>query len=230
MSEFKGRVVMITGASGGLGSAVKEAFLAAEATVVAVARSAVKDCDPPECLSVAADLTSPEGVQTAVGQTLDRTKRLDALIHVMGGFAGGRSVVETNEATWDRMMNLNLRSTFLVTRAALAPMLAAGYGRIVAVGSRTGVEPAAGLGAYGVSKAGLNALIQTVAEEVKGKGITANVVLPGIIDTPANRKAMPKADFSKWVSPQAIAEKILHLCSEQAGGISGELVPLYGRV
>ncbi len=230
MRDFEDRVVLITGASGGLGRAVRDAFLAAGAAVVAVGRSIDEDCRQPNCLSVAADLTSVEGARSVVDQALQRAKRLDVLVHVMGGFAGGPTVAETDEATWDRMMALNLRSAFLVTRAALAPMISAGYGRIVAVGSRTGVEPTAGLGAYGVSKAGLNSLVQTIAEEVKGQGITANVVLPSIIDTPANRKAMPKADFSKWVTAEAVTRQILWLSSEEAGEINGALIPMYGGV
>ena len=230
MPDFEDRVVLITGASGGLGWAVRDAFLAEGATVVAVARSIEEDREQPNYLCVAVDLTSVEGVRSVLDQALQRAKRLDVLVHVMGAFAGGSTVAETDEAVWDRMMVLNLRSAFLVTRAALAPMISAGYGRIVAVGSRTGVEPTAGLGAYGVSKAGLNSLVQTIAEEVKGQGITANVVLPSIIDTPANRKAMPKADFSKWVTSEAIARQILWLSSEEAGEVNGALIPMYGGV
>ena len=230
MPDFEDRVVLITGASGGLGRAVRDAFLAEGATVVAVARSIGEDREQPNCLRVAADLTSVQGVRSVLDQALQRAKRLDVLVHVMGAFAGGSTVAETDEAVWDRMMALNLRSAFLVTRAALAPMISAGYGRIVAVGSRTGVEPTAGLGAYGVSKAGLNSLVQTIAEEVKGQGITANVVLPSIIDTPANRKAMPKADFAKWVTSEAIARQILWLASQEAGEVNGALIPMYGGV
>jgi NAD(P)-dependent dehydrogenase (short-subunit alcohol dehydrogenase family) len=108
-------------------------------------------------------------------------------------------------------------------------MLHSRYGRIVAVGSRVGVESAAGLSAYGVSKAGLNALIQTIAAETREHGVTANVVLPSTIDTPGNRKAMPDADFSQWVAPEKIAQQILWLCSEAASDISGALIPIYGR-
>ncbi|MDA1315553.1 MAG: SDR family NAD(P)-dependent oxidoreductase [Acidobacteria bacterium] len=229
MNDFSGRVILLTGASGGLGAAVNDAFLSAGANVVAVARSFDATEDKPRCIEVAADLTSTEGVEKAVAAALEATGKIDALVHVMGGFAGGAPVHETDEATWDTMMNLNLRAAFLVTRAVLRPMLDVGYGRIVAIGSRVGVEPAKGLAAYGASKAGLNALIQTIALEVKGKDITANVVMPSTIDTPANRGAMPKADFSKWVTPESIADQILRLCSPEAGEISGTLIPMYGR-
>lgn len=228
MNDFHGRVILLTGASGGLGPAVTDVFLSAGATVVAVARSLDSTEDKPRCIEVSADLTSTEGVEKAVAAVLEPTGKIDALVHVMGGFAGGEPVHETSDATWDRMMNINLRAAFLVTRAVLRPMLDAGYGRIVAIGSRAGVEPAKGLAAYGASKAGLHALVQTIALEGEGKGVTANVVMPSTIDTPANRKAMPKADFSKWVTPESIADQILRLCSREAGDVSGTLIPMYG--
>ncbi len=229
MSDFSGRVVLVTGASGGLGSAVCNRFLEAGAAVVGVARSARARDGQQRFTAVPADLTTPQGAHTAVDEALRETGRIDALVHAMGGFAGGRPVAETDDETWDRMMSLNLRPAFLITRAVLPAMIEAGRGRIVAVGSRAGVDPTPTLSAYGVSKAGLNALIQTIAAEVRDDNITANVVLPSVIDTPANRTAMPDADHSKWVSPEAVAEQIFWLCSEQAAEISGALIPVYGR-
>ena len=227
MSDFRGRVILLTGATGGLGPVVADAFLSVGATVVAVARSCDGTGDKPRCVEVAADLTTAEGVQKAVAAALESTGKIDALVHVMGGFAGGSPVHETDEAIWDEMMNVNLRGAFLVTRSVLRPMIDAGYGRIVAIGSRIAVEPTKGLAAYGASKAGLNALVQTIALEVKDKGITANVVMPSTIDTPGNREAMPKADFSKWVTPKSIAQQVLWLCSKEAADVSGTLVPIY---
>jgi NAD(P)-dependent dehydrogenase (short-subunit alcohol dehydrogenase family) len=229
MHEFSDQVVMVTGASGGLGGTVVETFLAAGATVAAVARSVSPRDDTERFVAVSADLTTAPGAQAAVDETLRKARGLDMLVHVMGGFAGGQPVHATDDATWDRMMDLNLRSAFLIARAALPRMLHSRYGRIVAVGSRVGVESAAGLSAYGVSKAGLNALIQTIAAETREHGVTANVVLPSTIDTPGNRKAMPDADFSQWVAPEKIAQQILWLCSEAASDISGALIPIYGR-
>jgi NAD(P)-dependent dehydrogenase (short-subunit alcohol dehydrogenase family) len=229
MSEFSGQVVLVTGASGGLGAVVVEAFLAAGATVAGVARSIAPRDDGERFVAVAADLTTSAGARQAVDETLKKARGIDALVHAMGGFAGGQPVGSTDDATWDSMIGLNLRSAFLIARAVLPHMIQARYGRIVAVGSRTGVEPAATLSAYGVSKAGLNALVQTIALETREQGITANAVLPGIIDTPANRKAMPGADFSHWVTPERIAQQILWLCSEAASDTSGALIPIYGR-
>jgi 3-oxoacyl-[acyl-carrier protein] reductase len=228
MADFNGRVALITGASGALGEAVVEAFLLRGATVAAVARSMEKSARE-RLHIVAADLTGAEGVKGAVEEAFGLAGRIDVLVHVMGAFAGGTPVAETDEDTWDRMMSLNLRAAFLVARAVLPHMISARYGRIVAVGSRVGVEPVAGLSAYGVSKAGLNSLIQTIAKEVGAQRITANMVRPSTIDTPANRKAMPKADFSRWVGPAAIAQQIVSLASESAGDVSGALLPIYGN-
>jgi NAD(P)-dependent dehydrogenase (short-subunit alcohol dehydrogenase family) len=228
MSEFVGQVVMVTGASGGLGPAVVDAFLAAGATVVGVSRS-IRRHEDEHFISVAADLGTAEGVKAAVNEALKKTQGLDALVHVMGGFAGGKPVQDTDDATWESMIGANLRSAFLITRAVLPHMIKAGYGRIVAVGSRVGEEPASGLSAYGVSKAGLHALVRTIARETLDQGITANVVMPSTIDTPANRKAMPGADFRKWVRPEKIAEQIVWLCSDAASETSGALLPIYGK-
>ena len=217
--------VLITGASGGLGEAVTRAFLDRGDLVTGVARSWTQRALP--IFALEADLTTDAGCRRAVEEALT-SGPIDALIHVLGGFAGGGPVQETSDATWDQMMSLNLTAAFHVFRAVLPGMLAANYGRIVAIGSRTGVEPAAGFSAYGVSKAGLVALVRTLALELKGSGVTANVVLPSIIDTPANRQAMPKADPSKWVKPASIASVLTWLASRESRDVSGAVIPVYG--
>ena len=151
------------------------------------------------------------------------------LLHLVGGFAGGQPVWETRDDTWQRMLDLNLNTAFYMVRAVLPHMVAAGRGRIVAVGSRTGVEPAANFGAYGVSKAALTALIRTIAAEVRQTGVTANLVLPSVIDTDANRAASPTADFSRWVRPESIAALLLWLASDAAADVNGAAIPIYGR-
>jgi len=147
---------------------------------------------------------------------------------VMGGFAGGASVAETDDATWQKMMGINLNAAFYVFRAVVPHMREAGYGRIIAIGSRQAVQPAAGVGAYSASKAALVSLVQTVAIENKDKDIRANVILPGTMDTPANRAAMPKANFEKWVKPEHVAELVLLLAGDTGGDISGTAIPIYG--
>jgi NAD(P)-dependent dehydrogenase (short-subunit alcohol dehydrogenase family) len=215
--------VLITGASGGLGSAVIEQFVSEGYSVTGVARS-WRSADP-RFHQIAAELTIG-------GECLRMTNEagdVDALVHVLGGFAGGTPLADTTEESWDQMMNLNLRSAFLVFRAVLPRMLERDRGRIIAVGSRAGVEPASGFSAYGVSKAGLVHLIRTLALELKDTGITANVVMPSTIDTDLNRAAMPKADFSKWVTPASIAKVVSWLAGDASQDVSGAVVPVYGK-
>ena len=154
---------------------------------------------------------------------------VDALVHLLGGFGGGKPVGETPDEVWDQMMNLNLRAGFQMFRAVLPAMTKAARGRIVAVSSRAAVEPMANFAAYSVSKAALIALVRTVALEVKDAGVTANAVLPSVIDTPANRASMPKADFSKWVPPESIARLLVWLTSDAASDVTGAAIPIYGR-
>ena len=230
MLNFAGRSVLVTGATGGLGGAVVDAFVEAGAAVTAVSRKVEGERARGGLRWFAADLMTTAGAEAAVAAAVEHGGKLDALAHVLGGFAGGSPVFETDDEVWDRMMALNLRAAFLTIRAAMPRMLDNGYGRIVAVGSRAGVEAVPGLSAYSVSKAGLNALIRTVAEEGKDNGITANVVLPSVIDTPANRASMADADFERWVQPAAIAAHVAWLASEQAGDVTGALLPIYGRL
>jgi NAD(P)-dependent dehydrogenase (short-subunit alcohol dehydrogenase family) len=227
MGELTGQVVLITGASGGLGSAVTTTFLEAGAQVAAVYRSGT--VAEPGFLGIQADLTDPQEAARVVEAVRTRFGRLDVLLHLVGGFEGGTPVAQTDDRVWNHMLDLNLNSAFYAARAVLPGMIEAGRGRIVAIGSRTAVDPAAGLSAYGVSKAALVALIRTIALEVKSTGITANAVLPSVIDTPANRAANPAADFSRWVRPESIARLLLWLASDAAADVNGALIPIYGR-
>jgi NAD(P)-dependent dehydrogenase (short-subunit alcohol dehydrogenase family) len=224
-------VIFLSGASGALGSAVTETFLSRGATVAGVA----PHWDPlrgpasgERFFTIDADLTTAAGAERALKMTLDRAHRIDAVIHVAGGFVGGKTIAETDDATWDHMLNLNLRTAFNVFRAALPHLLEQQSGRIVAIGARGAEQPAARAGAYGVSKAALVMLVRTIAAEVKGTGVTANVISPSVIDTPANRVAMPKADTSHWVQPRAIAELIAYLTSATAADVNGAVIPIYG--
>jgi NAD(P)-dependent dehydrogenase (short-subunit alcohol dehydrogenase family) len=217
--------VLITGANGGLGTAVSKMFQESGSTVIGVARSWP---EPVSFLALSLDLTRAEGCDAMVEQALAHGP-IEALVHILGGFGGGQAVAETSDKTWDGMMTLNLRAAFCAMRAVLKPMTAAKYGRIVAVGSRAATEPLPNYAAYSVSKAALVALVKNVAAENKDLGITANVVLPSTIDTPLNRQAMPKSDFSRWVKPESIAKTLVWLASEGAGDVSGAVIPTYGR-
>ncbi len=222
-------MVLVTGASGALGTAVARRFAAAGDAVAGTSRS-WKDKEPPEGIfPLEADLSRKEAADALVREVLARHGRLDVLVHVVGGFAGGKPVAETPDAVWERMIEINFTAARRMIQAAVPEMERAGGGRIVAVGSRAGEQPAARLAAYACSKAALHMLVRCAAEELRGAGITVNAVLPSIIDTPANRAAMPGADFSRWVKPEAVAEAVHWLASPAAAEISGALVPVYGR-
>ena len=217
--------VLITGANGGLGTAVSQEFLASGAKVIGVALAWKQSAS---FTTISADVTTEAGCDSMVKQALEQGP-IDALVHLVGGFAGGSPVSETTDQTWDSMMNVNLRAAFCCIRAALKPMQTAGRGRIVAIGTRMAVEPSPNFAAYAVSKAALVAFVKTVAAEGQKFGVTANVVLPSTIDTPTNRAAMPKADFSRWVAPQSIAKLLVFLASDAAADTNGAVIPIYGR-
>jgi len=223
------KVVLITGAKGGLGSFVTQRFLATGATVVGTSRS-ISPADFPEANFVAlpVDFTKAAAVRNAIESVVSRFGRLDVLVHVLGGFAGGQTVAETDDATWEQMCDLNLTSAFYVLRAAIPHLRKSGKGRIIAIGSLTAVEPHAKLGAYVTFKAALTMLVRTVALENKDAGVTANVILPGTMDTPTNRKSMPGADFSKWVQPGDVADLVLWLADDRAAHITGTAIPVDG--
>lgn len=218
--------VIITGASGGLGKSVVETFLASGATVYGVDHSWKQEPHAnPRFHPVEANLLKAADCERAASLAAP----VDALVHLVGAFGGGKPVAETEDETWEQMLDLNLRCAVLMFRAVLPRMRKAGRGRIVTVGSRAALEPMPNFAAYSVAKAALVALVKTVALEVKDSGITANVILPSTIDTPANRAAMPSADPSQWVAPESIARLLVWLVSDEARDINGAAIPIYGR-
>src|SRR5262249_5812141 len=223
----KNTVVFITGARGGLGTSVTEKFLATGASVFGASRSIAKEDFPaPNFTPLSVDFTRATAVGEAIASTVARAGKLDVLVHVLGGFAGGGKVEDTDDATWEQMRDLNLTAAFYVLRAAIPHLSKSRRGRIVVIGSLTATEPHAGLAAYVTFKAALTTLVRTVAVENKDAGLTANVILPGTMDTPANRKAMPGADFSKWLDPAKVADLAVWLAEETAGHISGAAIPI----
>jgi NAD(P)-dependent dehydrogenase (short-subunit alcohol dehydrogenase family) len=225
-----GKIVLVTGANGGLGSFVTQAFLDLGATVVGTSRKIQRsDFTSPRFTAMAAEISTLAGAQTLMEQVLARFARLDILAHTVGGFAGGQSVADTDDATFQRIFDLNLSATFHILRAAIPALRQAGCGRIIAIGSRAAVEPGAGVGAYSASKAAMVSLIRTVAQENKDAGLHANVILPGTMDTPANRKSDPNADFSKWVQPASIASLITWLAGDAGKDVNGAVIPVYGN-
>jgi NAD(P)-dependent dehydrogenase (short-subunit alcohol dehydrogenase family) len=226
---MKGKVVLVTGANGGLGSYVTQAFLDAGAAVVGTSRKIQQsDFDDPRFRAMVAEISTGDSAKVLVDQVVARFGRLDVLAHTVGGFAGGQSIADTDDATFQRMFDLNLNSVFHILRATIPPLRQTGDGRIIAIGSRAAAEPGAGVGAYSASKAAMVSLIRTVALENKDAGLRANVILPGTMDTPANREAMPNADFSKWVRPAAVAGLITWLAGDAGKDINGAAIPVYG--
>lgn len=229
-------IVLITGATGGLGGPVTRAFLAAGAHCIATYRKEAefadlaKTCDPLDRLEgQAADLTEAASVDALFATIRDRHGRLDVLANLVGGFWMGPAIADTDPADWQRMITLNLTTAFLVNRGAAALMADRG-GQIINVSARPALELPAGMGAYGVSKAGVLALTEVVAKEGKDHGIRANAVLPGVIDTPANREAMPDADPGDWVTPEAIAAQMVAIALSERPALSGTALKMYGKM
>ncbi len=224
------KIALITGANGGLGAHVTKAFLSSSFTVVGVSPSIRQsDFDHPNFVALPDQITSLEAAKKAVDIVIARYKNVDVLAHLVGGFAGGQTIAETDDATWQHMFDANLNSAFHVLRAVIPQMRKAGGGRIIAIGSRAAENPGPKVGAYSASKAALVSLIITVALENKDAGITANVILPGTMDTPANREDMPSAEVSQWVQPASVASLILWLAGDAGKDVTGAAIPVYGR-
>jgi len=235
--DITDRIVVITGAAGGLGSVVARELAAAGARLALVDRDANRlqvECgmlvDSRGALLVSGiDLTRPESVANMARQVIDRFGRVDALLNIAGGYRAGTPVHETPVETWDFMLSLNARTAFLVSQAILPHMIANGSGKIVNVAARSGLEARTNEAAYAASKAAVLRLTEGMAKEYGGHGINVNAVIPGTIDTQANREAMPNADFSRWVQPAQIAAVLRFLISDAADVITGAAIPVSGR-
>jgi NAD(P)-dependent dehydrogenase (short-subunit alcohol dehydrogenase family) len=223
---MKGKIVLITGANGGLGTEITRLFLEAGATVAGVSPSIRQENFPgPGFAAYPADITQPQPTRDLVAQVVAKFGRIDVLVHVTGGFAAA-NIHDTDDETWTKMRDLNLSSAFYVSREVIKAMRRSGGGRLIAIGSLAALEPHASLGAYVTFKSALTMLYRTIALENQDKNITANVILPGTMDTPGNRAAMPDADASKWVQPADVAKIALLLASDQGAQINGALIPV----
>jgi NAD(P)-dependent dehydrogenase (short-subunit alcohol dehydrogenase family) len=233
---FAGKVALVGGGTGGLGRAVSLAFLEEGAKTAVTYRKP----EELEALKKAAgaksalleghrvDVTDETGVGQLVEKIVAQNGRLDAMVNAVGGYAGGTKLWELDTKVFEQMLALNLRSGYALARAAVRAMLKQGSGAIVNVAAKAAFDHGGGAAAYAASKAAAVALMDSLAADLKGSGVRVNSVLPSIIDTEANRKAMPKADFAKWPKPEDIARVVLFLCSEQAKVIHGAAVPVYG--
>ncbi len=230
--DFDGRVALVTGASGALGSAVAEAFESAGATVAA---ADIVDPDADDALLstegdvhfYGGDFTDESDVERVIDAVVDDHGRLDFLLNVAGTWRGGDPIEDTDVSTFDMLFDVNLKTTFLATKHAL-PHLQESEGAVVSVSARSSLSGGEGDGPYRASKAGVRLLTETVAEENRGT-VRANAVMPSVIDTPANREMMPDADHDAWVDPAEIADVMRFLCSNGASVTSGAAVPVYGE-
>jgi NAD(P)-dependent dehydrogenase (short-subunit alcohol dehydrogenase family) len=233
---FSGRTVLIAGGTGGLGKAVSLAFLEEGARVAVTYRkeeeyAALKDAagaNAAELEGSPVDVTDEGAAARFVESIVAQHGRLDALVNTVGGYAGGVTLWNIETTVFDAMLSLNLRSGYTLARAVLPAMLKQRHGSIVNVAAKAAFDHGAGAAAYAASKAAAVAMMDSLAADVKGTGVRVNSILPSIIDTAVNRKAMPNANFAAWPKPEEIAQVILFLCSDNAAVIHGAAVPVYG--
>jgi len=230
---FAKQTVLVTGAAGNLGLAVAEAFFERGASLVLLGRrreelTKVYGTANARRMLAPADVLDQAEVEAAVASAIERFERIDVLCNIAGGFRMGAPVHETTDEMWQSMLDVNARSVITMARAVVPRMLAAGSGKIVNVAAMAALKGGAGMGAYAASKSATIRLTETMAAELRDKGINVNCVMPSIIDTPQNRAAMPDADPRRWVAPAALAEVILFLASDAARAIHGAAVPVVG--
>lgn len=235
-NRFSGKVAVVTGGTGGLGRAVTLGFLQEGASVIAsyikkdeadALRDAVGRNAHLELLPL--DATSEDECRTFVDGITARYGRLDVLVNTIGGYTSGKPAWETEAKTFEFMLTLNFRAGYNLVRACVPAMLRRKSGAIVNIAAKAAFDHAAGAAPYATSKAASLALFDCLAQDLKGTGVRANSVLPSIIDTEPNRKAMPDADFSTWPKPEEIAQVILFLCSDEASVVHGAAIPVYGQ-
>jgi NAD(P)-dependent dehydrogenase (short-subunit alcohol dehydrogenase family) len=235
--SFSGRVVVVAGGTGGLGKAVSLAFLEEDAKVIVTYRKeeefrALKDSAGPKASSLEGrqvDVTEEAAVVPFINGVLTQFGALDALVNTVGGYVGGVKLWEMTTRVFDQMLALNLRSGYVLAHAVLPAMLKARHGSIVNVAAKAALDHGAGMAAYAASKAAAVALMDSLAADARGTGVRVNSILPSIIDTEANRLAMPGSDFAAWPKPQDIAQVVLFLSSDLAKTIHGAAVPVYGN-
>ncbi|HET7149582.1 MAG TPA: SDR family NAD(P)-dependent oxidoreductase [Candidatus Nitrosopolaris sp.] len=231
--DFTNKIVLVTGGTGALGRTVSDAFISCGAKVVS---SCFSDRDIEDLGKesrsalelIKADVTKEQEVEKVISSIISRYGRIHVLVNVVGGYLGGKSASELDEKEWDLMMNLNLKSAFLISKHVVRQMVSSQYGKIMHVSSRTGLKSSGFDSAYAASKSGLIRLVESLSEEVKESNINVNCIMPSVIDTEANRRAMPTADSSKWLKPRDLANVVLFLCSDEANVITGAAIPTYG--
>ena len=237
MFDFSDKTVMVSGAIGNLGVVLAQAFQASGAKLVLVDRGEdrLQQAFPdlvglPNYLLVnCADLMDEGAVEKSVSEAIQHFGRIDVLVNTVGGFRAGKMLHETPIETWDFLLNLNARSVFIACKKVIPHMLNQRSGKIINVAARPGIEGQAGMAAYSASKSAVIRLTESMAAELKDHGVNVNCIIPGTIDTPPNREAMPNADYSTWVTPESLADVIQFLSSAAARDVHGAALPVYGR-
>lgn len=234
MLDFTDQVIVVAGAAGNLGRAVVKAFIEAGGTVCALDHregrlTVIKNANPNKMfLFENADITDREGMIRLAEEILAITGKVNVVVNTVGGFTAGERVDQLSHETWQKMMNVNVLSLLNIAAAFVPGMIERGYGKVITIGSRSSLKGGSKTGAYAAAKASVLRLSESMSEELKSSNIKVNCVLPGTIDTPENRNAMPNADRSGWVSPEEVAGVIRFLASPAADGINGAAVPVYG--
>jgi len=236
--NFNEKVVLVSGGTGALGQSISLDFLKSGASVIItyVNDSEIKSLESKfgnfmkKVMLVKVNLMNEDEVKKLITKILNANDKIDILINAVGGYRAGQPVTQIDEKDWDLMMNLNLKTAFLISKHVVKEMEKQGYGKVIHVAARSGLKGSGNDAAYVASKSGILRLVESLSEEVKNDSINVNCILPSIIDTDANRQSMPDEDFSKWVSPSEISRVLLFLASEESNSINGACIPIYGTI
>ncbi len=242
--DFSGKTIIVTGGTGALGKALTAAFIKSQPKSIVITYRSEKERQESEIeLSplldqsfgsstaveyVKTDITIEEEIKRLISSVIDKHGQIHILSNVVGGYLGGKSITDIDESEWDKMLNVNLKSAFLISKHVIPIMVSNHYGKIVHVSSVAGIRSMGNDSAYAASKAGLIRLVESASQEVKKSNVNINCILPTIIDTKDNREAMPNADFSRWINPIDLANVILFLCSDDSKIINGSSISTYG--
>ena len=243
--DFSNKTILITGGTGALGRNLLKSFLFQNPKTIIVTYRNEKEMQDlktdlfktndysSENVStiidfIKIDISKDNDIKKLISYISEKYGQIHILINVVGGYIGGKSILEITESEWDKMIDINLKSAFLISKNVIPVMVTNRYGKLVHISSRSGIKAQGNDAAYASSKAALIRFIESVSEDVKDYNININCVLPTIIDTEANRKAMPNADYSRWVKPEDLSNVILFLCSDDSKIINGSAIPTYG--
>ncbi len=233
--SLEGKTAIVTGSTGALGSVVARRLLDEGMRVAGSYRdeselSVYSDSVRLRMVFIKADVTIEQDVQKMFDTAIKTFGKIEILVNTVGGYLSTKPITEVTAEEWDRMMNINLKSTFLCTREALRRMKNSRYGRVINISAMVGLNPSPGKSAYAISKSGVSLLTDIAGQEQKGSGITINAIAPSILDTPANRASMPSEDFRRWVKPENIADIVCYLCSDAAAEVTGSTIKAFGGV